>query len=144
MRVDPEPKKHRNASYSEALTVFVKVEVAHKPGGRGIMSILDLVEQQVFRGINKSTEIAYEASRAVVPVDTANLLLSIKRMTTAQTSQKTITGQIWYSAGYAWIVHEATWMRHATGKTAKFLERPTRETAPKVTGIILTEMQKTT
>jgi hypothetical protein len=118
------------------------MQVRHTTEGGGIMGIFKDIEDRVEKGMQLGTELLYEASRAIVPVDTAELLLSAKKLVTREASRKTVTGQVWYTAPHAAVVHESTWIKHSTGKSAKYLEKPARILAVPIRNLIEKEVQR--
>jgi hypothetical protein len=106
------------------------------------MGIFEDIETRVEKGMQRGTDALYEASRALVPVDTAELLMSAKRLVTRESTRKTVTGQVWYTAPHAAVVHESTWVKHAAGKSAKYLEKPARLLSIHIRNLIEIEVRR--
>lgn len=92
-------------------------------------------------GIGKAGYYLLEKSREIVPVDTGRLYNSgFNRLT--RDSRNTLTYQVGYSKKYAVYVHERLDLRHAPGKSAKFLEKPARRYRKTLIKIIEDEVKK--
>lgn len=79
-------------------------------------------------GLKKATEHILQVSRERVPLEEGTL----ERSGAASVDGESLTGAISYGTPYAVYQHERLDLRHAPGRTAKYLEEPLnaeRETA---------------
>ena len=106
------------------------------------MEQLQKADKKAFRvGIGKAGYFLLQKSQEIVPVDTGKLYRSgFNRL--ARDTRNTLTYQVGYSKKYAVYVHERLDLRHAPGKSAKFLEKPARRYRKTLIKIIEDEVKK--
>lgn len=92
------------------------------------------------RGLKKAAELLLEKSREIVPIDTGALHDSSK-VTLHGRGYATAESRVSYRMFYAIYVHEDLSAQHAPGKTAKFLEGPSRRYRREMAAIVKKESQ---
>ncbi len=92
----------------------------------------------VQRGLKKAGHFLQRKSQQVAPVDTGNLKGGAFTRNVGGTGFATdiIVG---YVADYAVYVHENLQAKHKTGKQAKYLEQPARDSKNEIFGMIASE-----
>jgi hypothetical protein len=90
------------------------------------------------KGLRLAGEHVLAASRAVVPIEEATL----ERSGTASVDASNLRGAVSYDTPYAVVQHEDLSLRHDSGRTAKYLERPLAEEAGTVAEIIAAQVRR--
>lgn len=89
-------------------------------------------------GLKKATEFVLGESRKVVPLEEGTL----ERSGTASVDSAELVGAVSYDTPYAVKQHEDLTLRHAPGRTAKYLESPMLEHRGTVQEIIAAEIRR--
>ena len=101
---------------------------------RGLDKYEDLLSDYLQAGLLEAGEFLLEKSQEIVPVDTGALRDSgFVDVRGSGFGSEVVVG---YTKEYAIYVHEDLRARHAFGTSAKYLERPMRQYAAKIQGII--------
>lgn len=78
------------------------------------------VDDAIMRGLTASAEVLLQQSRAIVPLEEGTL----ERSGAASTDASRMAAAVSYDTVYAARQHEETTWRHASGRSAKYLEGP--------------------
>lgn len=90
------------------------------------------------KGLKLATEHVLQVSRTKVPLEEGTL----ERSGTAVVDEANLLGAVTYDTPYAVRQHEDLTLRHAGGRTAKYLEGPLHQEAETVQQIIGAEIKK--
>ena len=82
-----------------------------------------LVEDSAFKGLQNAAEHLLQVSRTRVPLEEGTL----ERSGVASADRSSLTAAVSYDTPYAVYQHERMDLRHAPGRTAKYLEQPAIE-----------------
>lgn len=96
----------------------------------------------VRRGLLKAGLFLQRKSQQVVPIDTGALRNSA--FTRAGGTETNPEVRVGYTQAYAIYVHERQDLRHAKGKSAKYLEGPARQYRQEIVDIVLGEVKGAT
>jgi hypothetical protein len=112
---------------SQSVSITWKGDVATKAAREGAA-----------KGLKLATEHVLQVSRTKVPLEQGTL----ERSGTAVVDESNLVGAVTYDTPYAVKQHEDLTLRHAKGRTAKYLEGPLHQEAATVQQIIGAEIKK--
>ncbi|GFH36635.1 hypothetical protein [Streptomyces pacificus] len=90
------------------------------------------------RGLYHGAEHVLGESQEVVPLDEA----ALSRSGAASVDEGTLTAAVSYDTPYAAYQHERLDLRHAPGRTSKYLERPLNESVDQVRALLAAELRR--
>lgn len=90
------------------------------------------------RGLYLGAEHVLGESQEVVPLDEA----ALSRSGTASVDEGTLTAMVSYDTPYARYQHERLDLRHAPGRTAKYLERPLNASIQQVRALLAAQLRR--
>jgi len=90
------------------------------------------------RGLLLAAEHVLQQSQEIVPLDESPLMQS----GTASVDPPSLTAAVSYDTPYAVKQHEDLSLRHAPGRTGKYLERPLNASRSEVLALIAAEMRR--
>lgn len=90
------------------------------------------------RGLLLAAEHVLQQSQELVPLDESPLMQS----GTASVDPPSLAAAISYDTPYAVKQHEDLSLRHAPGRTGKYLERPLNASRPEVAAIIAAQVRR--
>ncbi|MFI1701953.1 hypothetical protein ACH419_39235 [Streptomyces bobili] len=96
------------------------------------------IRQGAARGLLLSAEHVLQKSQQVVPLDESPLMQS----GTASVDEPSLTAVVSYDTPYAIKQHEDLTLRHAPGRTAKYLESPLNASRAEVAAIIAAQIRR--
>lgn len=94
----------------------------------------------LLRGMTKAAEHVLGETKKVVPIDEA----ALSRSGTATVNPATAVAAISYDTPYAVKQHEDLELRHAPGRTAKYLEGPLNASGDEVLALIAAQIRRAT
>ncbi|MDX3214571.1 hypothetical protein PV318_03295 [Streptomyces sp. ME02-6991-2B] len=100
--------------------------------------VLDEMRAGAVRGVQLAAEHVLERSRARVPIEEGTL----ERSGVVSVDEGDLTAAVSYDTPYAVRQHEDMSLRHDSGRTAKYLERPVAEAADQVQAIIAAQVRR--
>jgi hypothetical protein len=96
------------------------------------------MRQGAVRGVRLGAEHLLQVSRTRVPIEEGTL----ERSGVASVDESSVTAAVSYDSPYAVRQHEDLTLRHDSGRTAKYLERPLQEENGTITEIIAAQVRR--
>lgn len=96
------------------------------------------MRQGAARGLYLAAEHVLTESQAVVPIDEGPL----QHSGTASVDEPSLTAMVSYDTPYAVKQHEDLTLRHAPGRTGKYLERPLNAERAQVKALIAAQLRR--